>query len=80
MMLAPCVRFQLSKEQIMQLEEDLKGEKSLSQLYLKQLKNGSHKPKSMKSTWPAEDKDDDDDLIVVGKRRIFSAISSFLKL
>lgn len=62
MKLAPCVRFQISKEQLAALEEDLKGDKPVEKLYLKQLK-GDYKPKSSGKTWPVDEKDDD--LIIV---------------
>ena len=66
MILAPLVRFQLSRDQKERLEELIKaGQKTSVELYVEVLKSGSYKPKSMKRTWPAEDKEDD--VVVVGK-------------
>lgn len=67
-MVAPCVRLQISKEQLKALEESLKVEKPVDGLYLKELKNGNHKPKTSGKTWPLDDKEDErDDVIAVGE-------------
>ena len=59
MKLAPCVRLEISKEQLTVLDKCLKTVKSVDGLYLKQLK-GNHKPKSSGKTWPVDEKDVDD--------------------
>lgn len=66
MMVAPCVRLQIEKEKLKALEDSLKSGKSLAELYIHLLKSGAHKPISTESTWPMEDKEDDD-IVVIGK-------------
>jgi chromatin assembly factor 1 subunit A len=64
MKMAPLVRLLISKEQKDELEECLKSTKPLKNLYLNQLRKGSHKPKSSEKTWP---KNDDDDVVAIGE-------------
>lgn len=66
MMVAPCVRLQIEKEKLKALEDSLNSGKSLAELYTHLLKSGAHKPISTESTWPMEDKEDDD-IVVIGK-------------
>ena len=63
MKVAPCVRLEISKEQLAVLDKCLKGEKSVEKLYLKQLKE-NHKPKSSGKTWPLDEKDNDNIVLV----------------
>lgn len=66
MRLAPLVRAKLTDDKKEHLENMLEkqGEKVL---YLKSLKDGISKPLSSGKTWPLSDKDDDDDVMIVGK-------------
>lgn len=66
MMLAPCVRLQIGKEKLKALDGSLNSGKSLAELYVNLLKSGAHKPISTESTWPMEDKEDDD-VVAIGK-------------
>ena len=67
MKVAPCVRLQIDKDQLKTLDESLKTVKPLNELYLSELKNGLHKPSFSSSTWPLEEKDDDDDVSILGE-------------
>ena len=68
MRLAPLVRVDLSDDRKEDLVNFIKTQKVLEKdLYLKCLKNGTSKPLSSGKTWPLSDKDDDDDVLIVGK-------------
>lgn len=67
MMLAPRVRLHITKEQIETLDENLKRQKPLDGLYLNLLKTGAHRPGKSDNTWPTEEKDEDDDVVAIGK-------------
>lgn len=60
--LAPLVRMRLTVEQKAFLEDNLDKESSVDKLYLKEIKEGLHKP--IKSSSAVEK---DDDVIVIGK-------------
>lgn len=69
MRLAPCVRYNLSSEELSELDAILSGNCIESETYLKQLKNGKRTPKTSGKTWPDEEKIDDDDgdeIMVIG--------------
>lgn len=75
MRLAPCVRLQIDKTKLDQLDEYLKNNNE-NVSYLKDLKNGMI-PKKTGKTWPEEDKDEDvvavDELEGVGEDIITSS-------
>ncbi|KAG5667324.1 hypothetical protein PVAND_015308 [Polypedilum vanderplanki] len=62
MRLAPCVRLQISKNQLDTLDEFLLNNNE-NESYLKDLKNGKI-PKKSGKTWPLEDKDDDEVVVI----------------
>lgn len=64
MKVAPCVRFQIERNQLNVLDECLKEVKPLKELYIQELKSGLHKPKTSPKTWQSEDKDDE--VIAIG--------------
>lgn len=66
MRLAPTIRVNLSDEKKQTLDSLMEEQKSDGVLYLNSLKVG-HKPLSSGKTWPISDKDDDDDVMIVGK-------------
>lgn len=67
MRLAPCVRYQLSSNELSKLDAILSGDVSESVTYLKELKS-DRVPKKSDKTWPTEEKveSDDEDVVVVG--------------
>lgn len=67
MKVAPCVRLQIDKEQLKILDDSLKTVKPLNELYLSKLKIGLHKPGTSVNTWTVEDKDEYEDVIVMGE-------------
>lgn len=75
MRLAPCVRYNLSTDELKKLDAVMHGSTANNETYLKELKNGHRIPKSSHKTWPLEEKagdedDDDEDIMVVGKNLI----------
>lgn len=66
MRLAPAVRVDLSDVKRELLDKWLE-EQNMSESYLKCLKEGTAKPLSSGKTWPMSDKDDDDEVMIVGK-------------
>lgn len=80
MRLAPTVRVDLSEEQREALDRFLK-EQSTSNNYLNCLKEGTVKPLSSGKTWPLSDKDDDDDVMIIGKLvHIFKLLREFCSI
>lgn len=70
MRIAPCVRYNLSLNEIEKLDAVMSGSDKDNETYLKQLKNGKRSPKSSGKTWPLEEKagdEDDDEVMIVGK-------------
>lgn len=67
MKVAPTLRLHINEEQTKTLDESLKTVKPLKELYIQELKSGSHKPGSYPNTWQSEDRDDDSDVIAIGK-------------
>lgn len=55
---APCVRVVMNKEQLTAFDKALKKVTPEDGLYLKQLKNGAHKPLKSSKTWPEEVEND----------------------
>lgn len=72
MTVAPIVRLDLSRDRLQALDDSLKTSKPLSELYLRQLRSGSHKPKFSEKTLPNDEKEvDDDDVVIVGELTMF---------
>lgn len=77
MTVAPCVRHELNKEHRETLENSLKSSKLISDLYLEQLRNGSHKSKSWVKTLPIEEKEaNSDDVVIIGELIIISLMTA----
>lgn len=67
MRIAPTTRVTLNEDNKKVLENFIEQQNVPENLlYVKSLK-GSHKPLSNGKTWPLSDKDDDDDVMIVGK-------------
>jgi hypothetical protein len=64
MKLAPCVRYEMSNNEIDFLDQNINSMKTVDHLYLKELKNGTRVPKRSFKTWPEQD---NDDLTIVGE-------------
>ncbi|CRL05064.1 CLUMA_CG017973, isoform A [Clunio marinus] len=64
MKVAPCVRRQMDKKQLSELDKLLNSHQSVNELYLKTLKSGDHKPLRSSKTWPLIDKEEDDVLLI----------------
>lgn len=68
MRLAPTTRNYISDEQKENLDKLLEGQNApTNKLYVKSLKQGSSKPLSSGKTWPLSDKENDDDVMIVGE-------------
>ena len=67
MRIAPCVRYNLSMNEIEELDAVMSGSVKDNETYLRQLKNGKRCPKSSGKTWPLEEKAGDDDVMIVGE-------------
>lgn len=66
MRLAPLTRADLTNDKKSNLD-NLLEKQGIDELYLKCLKDGLFKPQFRGKTWPISDKDEDDDIMIVGK-------------
>lgn len=68
MRLAPTIRVNLNNQKKETLDKLMEKQNAMkNDLYLNSLKEGTVKPLSEGKTWPLSDKDDDDDVMIVGE-------------